>query len=421
MAPSLNGLLLRQRPSSFSAAARLAGPAFDLKPLFSVAAEQQTLGVAAEDRQWYAASIKESTDGANPWDVAHDAAARMTADASLAGAAPDLIEPDLFQPWIHQSTSGAEFLGVAEDCRFDDQSRDWPRRPLEFAWHLGDDFSQLRKARAEAAQGGTLVRIVHLDTGYDEKHATFSAAQLDGDLQKNFIDGNNDARDRGTDGLLKNPGHGTGTLSILAGGQFRFAQNSYQFDGVLGGAPKARIVPVRIGNSVVQLTTSAVAQGIAYAASLCDDENTRVHVMSMSMGGVASAAWADAVNKVYEAGIVFVAAAGNNISAGFLGGFPTRQIVYPARFRRVIAACGVMADRRPYYGLKRGMMQGNWGPEGAVASALAAFTPNIAWARWGCENIVRMNGEGTSSATPQIAAAAALYIQKHAMSIAVKN
>jgi hypothetical protein len=414
MAPSLNGLLLRLPSVSFSAAAGLAGPAFELKPLFPVAGGRQALGVASEERQWYAATLKESTDGANSWDVVHDAVARMTLGTALVDGAPDLIEPDLVQPWIHQSPSQAEAFGVADDCRFDDQNPDWPRRPLEFAWHLGDEFSQLRKARAEAGQRGSQVRIVHLDTGYDPEHATFSADQLDAALQKNFIDGNDDARDRGADGVLKNPGHGTGTLSILAGGRFQFAQNGYQFDEKLGGAPEARIVPLRIGNSVVQLTTSAVAQGIAYAASLCDDEATRVHVMSMSMGGVASAAWADAVNRAYEAGIVFVAAAGNNISAGWFGGFPTRHIVYPARFRRVIAACGVMADRRPYYGLRTGTMQGNWGPEGAMASALAAFSPNIAWARWGCEKIVRMNGEGTSSATPQIAAAAALYLQKHA-------
>src|SRR5262249_53903950 len=154
---------------------------------------------------------------------------------------------------------------------------------------------------------------------------------------------------------------------------------------------KARIVPVRIGNSVVQVTTSSVAQGINYAAELCAAEETRVHVMSMSMGGVASAAWADAVNKAYDAGIVYVAAAGNNFSAVIFG-FPTHQIVYPARFRRVIAACGVMADRRPYYGLRTGTMQGNWGPRGAMATALSAYTPNIAWARWGCSDIVRMDG-----------------------------
>jgi len=44
---------------------------------------------------------------------------------------------------------------------------------------------------------------------------------------------------------------------------------------------------VRIGNSVVQFTTSSVAKGISYAEKLCADEATPVHVMSMSMGGVA--------------------------------------------------------------------------------------------------------------------------------------
>src|SRR5262249_30363988 len=159
-----------------------------------------------------------------------------------------------------------------------------------------------------------------------------------------------------------NPGHGTGTLSILAGAQFKFVASGYQFDGVLGGAPDARIVPVRVGNSVVQFSTSSVARGISYAADLCAAPETRVDVISMSMGGVASDAWADAVNKAYEAGIVYVAAAGNNFSD-----FPTRFIVYPARFARVIAACGVMANRAAYYDLPLRTMQGNWGPDTKMA------------------------------------------------------
>ena len=51
------------------------------------------------------------------------------------------------------------------------------------------------------------------------------------------------------------------------------------------------------------------------------------------MGALPSKAWAEAVNRAYEAGIIYVAAAGNNISSGFFA-FPTHQIVYPARFRR---------------------------------------------------------------------------------------
>ena len=90
-----------------------------------------------------------------------------------------------------------------------------------------------------------------------------------------------------------------------------------------------RIVPVRIANSVVHFGTGAVAQGIDYAVSIGAD------VVSMSMGGLPSQAWADAVNKAYEAGVVVVCAAGNNF-----GGLPTSLVVYPARFDRVIAACG---------------------------------------------------------------------------------
>ena len=84
----------------------------------------------------------------------------------------------------------------------------------------------------------------------------------------------------------------------------------------LGGAPLAQVVPVRIANSVVHLWTSTVAQGFDYARQINAD------VVSMSMGGLPSAAWADAVNAAYEAGIVLVCAAGNNFA-----GWPTDVIV----------------------------------------------------------------------------------------------
>ncbi len=428
MQPSLNALLLRIPAGAGSSLAPsgtalgLAGASFDLEPLFAVG--MPGLALAAGTQEWYIARPRVSLASANPWDLAHEAYAHFTSGPGVSSRPlPDLIEPDLLQQWPHETASlGLGLAAAVTECVFEDQNSDLPSRPGEFAWHLADAFSQLRAARAQASQSSAGVRIVHLDTGYDPEHVTFPASQLDRDLQRNFVDAGNpsDARDPGNKGVLRNPGHGTGTLSILAGGHFQFAQGDYQFDDDLGGTLKARIVPVRIGNSVVQFTTSSVAQGINYAADLCANEATRVHVMSMSMGGVASAAWADAVNKVYEAGVLYVAAAGNNYSAGFFG-FPTHQIVYPARFRRVIAACGVMADRRPYYGLKAGTMQGNWGPQGSMATAMSAFTPNIAWARWGCSQIVRMDGSGTSSATPQIAAAAALYLQAHATELFDSN
>lgn len=326
-----------------------------------------------------------------------------------------MIEPDFVQEWPYENPLVRNGLLAADEavCTFNDQLVDLPRIEARFAWHLDDDRSQLRRARASLAGGGAGIRIAHLDTGYDADHETLPAL-LRADLQRNFVDDQPaaDARDPGRRGFIENPGHGTGTLSILAGNRFSFNGSGYTFDEPLGGAPGAEIVPIRVGKSVVQLLTSNIAKGINYAVELSGDEATRIHVISMSMGGVASAAWADAVNMAYEAGIVFVAAAGNNFSAGIFG-FPTHNIVYPARFKRVIAACGVMANRRPYYSLPFGTMQGNWGPSSKMATALSAFTPNISWAELGCAGIVDMEGAGTSSATPQVAAAAALYFQKH--------
>ena len=78
----------------------------------------------------------------------------------------------------------------------------------------------------------------------------------------------------------------------------------------------------------------------------------------MSMGGLPSRAWADAINALYEAGVVVVTAAGNNY-----GNAPTHVVVYPARFGRVVAACGVMANGVPYANLLVKRMAGNYGPE----------------------------------------------------------
>src|SRR5204863_6121977 len=138
-------------------------------------------------------------------------------------------------------------------CAFDDQRAQLPHAD-KFAWQLNDDKSQLRKARADAA-GGSTIRIAHLDTGYDANHVT-KPRLLRADLQRNFVDDQpaNDAHDPNVPG--GNPGHGTGTLSILAGNAFQFSNADYQFNELLGGAPDAEVIPVRVGKSVMQFLTS---------------------------------------------------------------------------------------------------------------------------------------------------------------------
>ena len=254
------------------------------------------------------------------------------------------------------------------------------------------------------------VRIGILDTGFDFKHQAMPQNLLL-DLQRNFTgDGSlNDASDPFSRGPLKNPGHGTGTICLLAGQRLQNMARPEQDGDYLGGAPLAEVLPVRISPGVVLLYSSAFAAGLDYLIAPDGKVEERVDVLSMSMGGLASKAWAEVVNRAYEAGIVMVTAGGNN--------FPMtpESIVYPARFHRVIAACGIMADGKPYIreNVPFGKMAGNYGPDSKMDTALAAFTPNTSWAEINCESMVDMDGQGTSSATPQIAAAAALWLQKY--------
>jgi subtilisin family serine protease len=400
----------------------LASARMKLRPLFTAPATQvQGLAAApAGPSTWFLAEPSDQSDtlaiqnelaGRSPWDLAH-ALGRELANTGVTGI--QAIEPDLDQAWITEDPSapaGAAFAAAPSCDHPEPQDGGVLPRVDRFAWHLESDFSGLKAARDAVANSTRTVTIAHLDTGYFENHKLLPEG-LNLEHQRNFVAGEkpDDAHDPGIDGVLKNPGHGMGTLGILAGGRLKdlvpvpIGSNKQDINSgdFLGGAPRASIVPMRIANSVVHFSTSAVAEAIEAARSM------KIDVISMSMGGLPSAAWADAVNAAYEAGIVIVCAAGNNF-----GGFPTSSIVYPARFQRVIAACGVMANDDPYFDLPPFVMQGCVGPRSKMATALSAYTPNIPWARWGCAATIDLNGTGTSAATPQIAAAAALWLTKH--------
>jgi hypothetical protein len=347
--------------------------------------------------EWYTMSPAEAGGEINSWDLCHHVVTQGFGVAGLSTA--EFAEPDLSQQWITAPPS-EHALAAARTC---DQPTDAdPRLPsgADIFWFRDVDHSQLEAARSEVGEPVDRVRVAHLDTGYDPDHQTKPIFLLK-NLQKNFVDQNlpNDASDH-TSGIFTNLGHGTGTIGILAGAKVD--------DAPLGGAPFVDIIPIRVANSVVLFENSAIAKAFDYVHGLFADQATRAHVITMSMGGLASQAWADAVNALYELGVFVVTAAGNNFN-----NLPTRNIVYPARFHRVVAACGAMADGRPYADLPSGIMAGNYGPTNKMATAIAAFTPNLPWARLGCSQIVDHNGSGTSSATPQIAAAAALWIQKY--------
>jgi hypothetical protein len=356
------------------------------------------LGAAASEMAWHV--TEDIDEKANPWDLCHT----LLRDGLGVGPRDTVAfaEPDEEQRWSPDPArvglgAGGD-PGMADCHTLSPQSGNYPQGPADF-WFASNEFSGLKTARQIAGAGPGSVRLVHLDTGYDPSHRT-KPARLREDLALNFADPRPDgtpspgAADHKTAAVNPMFGHGTATLALLAGEGY-------------GGAHGFEVVPLRVANWVVLFRNSSIAAALDHVLALSHDPATRCDVLSMSMGGLASAAWADAVNALYDAGVVLVTAAGNNF-----GNMPVRSIVYPARFNRVLAACGVMANRKSYTDLRADLMAGCYGPDRKMRTALSAFTPNTPWARFGCPDAVDQDGGGTSSATPQIAAAAALWLHR---------
>src|SRR5581483_6205529 len=396
--------LLVKAPAGFSSARlALGATTLDLRaePLFRSIGQAGPAAVAPA--VWHVVTPAIALDEANPWDLCHQL---MVGGLGVAGVAPEFAEPDFEQQWITGRPAESAFALAAPCAEPAPQNPQFPGDP-DLLWFHDADHAQFEAAvSAIGDPGADRVRVAHLDTGYDPAHLTLPA-HLETGLQRNFVevDRPDDATDV-TEGPLNSLGHGTGTLGILAG-------KALPGDKAIGAAPFVAVVPIRVANSVVLFLNSAIARAFDYVHQLCASPDTQVHVITMSMGGVASQAWAEAVNALYDAGVFIATAAGNNY-----GNLPTHNIVFPARFRRVVAACGVMADGAAYANLDLSLMAGNYGPPSKMDTAMAAFTPNVPWARIGCPDIVNYDGAGTSSATPQVAAAAATWIQRHKADLA---
>ncbi|MRG48371.1 S8 family serine peptidase [Chitinophaga sp. SYP-B3965] len=302
------------------------------------------------------------------------------------------------------------------DANNPDFIADWPPTHADatgkIGWHLDDDHSQLGKAQREVlTKPGAHVRIGHFDTGYIEGHIALPE-KLDFVNQRSFINKEDaskaiDKADSGQDG------HGLGTMTLLAGGKVKKTDTFDEYEGYIGGMPFAEVIPMRISESVVILNDKNFSEAIDYAIEKgCE-------VITMSMAGKPSNRMARAVNKAYEAGIVVVSAASNCWYKG-TGALLPKCVMYPAAFERVIAATGAMYDHNPYdvkflraaqRAIGTQYMQGSWGPASRMTRALAAYTPNTPWAS--TKHAFVRSGGGTSSATPQVAAAAAIYIAYH--------
>ncbi|MEQ9563487.1 MAG: S8 family serine peptidase, partial [Woeseiaceae bacterium] len=105
-------------------------------------------------------------------------------------------------------------------------------------------------------------------------------------------------------------------------------------------APKAELVPIRVSKSVVHFRFGNVVKAIYLAI----EQNC--HVISMSLGGpFGSQALLEAVADAQKAGIVLLAAAGNQY----------KKVVYPARIDSVVAVAANNVEDKPWKHSARGV------------------------------------------------------------------
>ncbi|MDI1465070.1 type VII secretion-associated serine protease mycosin [Catellatospora sp. KI3] len=268
----------------------------------------------------------------------------VVAGLALTAAAPASPDP------LSVDRTGA--LRASRDSVRDDQ---WQLRALDAAgaWKL---------AKGE----GVTVAVV--DSGVSAHHPDLTGQVLAG----------LDLVGKGGDGSDDRVGHGTTVAALIAG---RDDDNR----GVVGLAPAAKILPVRVLDAQNRYDDArVVAEGVRWAV----DHGARVINLSLG-GGVASDALAEAIDYAFARDVVVVACVGNVSPDG------PSDVWYPAREPGVLAVTAVSP------GVQHSLWQGSLTGEQAV---LAAPGTDLVGARPGGYWRV----QGTSFAAPLVSATAAL-------------
>jgi thermitase len=305
------------------------------------------------------------------WSIVH----ALRADERLT-----LVEPS----WLIDSVNGenrltdasAELFGFTTSTDRAARDKHWAPDLISVteAWDVQPDTPEGR-SRGEG------IRVAHPDSGYTN-HPELTERDHSIDAESGFDFVSDDPNPFDVDGF-----HGTGTASVLMSGAGR---------EILGVAPKATLVPMRIAQAgkLVRPAPVLLRSGMRYlrkAIALAIENDC--HVVSISLGWFGHSALHDVVKRAWENDIIIVAAAGN---------YTGRLIVWPARYRECICMAGCDAKRGIWGGSARGSRIDFTAPGQDVWKA--GFDEGAS---------TTMQSSGTSFATAMTAGVAALWLSHH--------
>lgn len=260
--------------------------------------------------------------------------------------------------------------------------------PLQ--WNMRDAKGGVYAESAWNVASGTGVTVAVIDTG-----VAYDAPDL---AQTCFVSAGYDFTNLDNDPYDDN-GHGTHVAGTIA-------QSTNNGVGVAGLAHGACIMPLKVLDAAGSGTYTAITDAIYYAA------NNGAQVISMSLGGPSdSVALKDAVAYAYGEGVTIVAAAGNDNNT---------NILYPAAYNDYVIAVGATRydeKRAPYSNFGTALdivapggdtsvdQNGDGYADGILQQTCSPCTKGSATFNYSFY-------QGTSMATPHVAAAAAMVIGK---------
>ncbi|MGV9235093.1 S8 family serine peptidase [Streptomyces nigra] len=160
---------------------------------------------------------------------------------------------------------------------------------------------------------GEGVTVAVIDSGVDASHPDLTGQVLPG---KDFTNADDPHKD--------DDGHGTGMASLIAG----HGHGANGSSGVVGLAPKAKILPIRYGSTGDKLNTVEWAAGVRYAV---DHGATVINLSLVDSAAYPGSKAAQAIKYAQDHDAVVVAGAGND----------SGTVNYPAALPGVVAVSAV--------------------------------------------------------------------------------